>query len=71
MPNETQLRAGSGAFRKHKPVPVMGSRPGTHVDYACTACKTRFTDLEAAREHAVLRIIEAVSGPDGEGERSE
>lgn len=28
MPDKKQLRAGSTALRKHKPVPVMSSRPG-------------------------------------------
>jgi hypothetical protein len=39
----------------------MGSRPGVSVDYSCASCGTRFPDLEMAREHTVLRIVEAVS----------
>ena len=61
MPDKKQLRAGSSALRKHKPVPVISSRPGMSVDYSCASCGTRFPDLETAREHTVLRIIEAVS----------
>lgn len=61
MPDKKQLRAGSTALREHKPVPVMSSRPGVSVDYSCVSCGTRFPDLETAREHAVLRIVEAVS----------
>lgn len=61
MPDKKQLLAGSAALRKHKPVPVMSSRPGVSVDYSCVSCGTRFPDLETAREHAVLRIVEAVS----------
>ena len=58
MPDKKQLRAGSTALRKHKPVPVMSSRPGVSVDYSCASCGTRFADLETAREHTVLRIVE-------------
>lgn len=61
MPDKKQLRAGSAALRGHKPVPVISSRPGMSVDYSCASCGTRFPDLETAREHAVLRIVEAVS----------
>ena len=66
MPDKKQLRAGSTALRKHKPVPVMSSRPGVSVDYSCASCGTRFADLETAREHTVLRIVEAVSNTEGE-----
>ena len=62
MPDKKQLRAGSTALRKHKPVPVMSSRPGVSVDYSCASCGTRF---ETAREHTVLRIVEAVSNTEG------
>lgn len=65
MPDKKQLLAGSTALREHKPVPVMGSRPGVSVDYSCVSCGTRFADLETAREHAVLRIVEAVSNTKG------
>lgn len=65
MPDKKQLRAGSTALRKHKPVPVMSSRPGVSVDYSCASCGTRFADLETAREHTVLRIVEAVSNTEG------
>lgn len=61
MPDKKQLRAGSAALRGHKPVPVISSRPGMSVDYSCASCGTRFPDLEMAREHTVLRIVEAVS----------
>lgn len=61
MPDKKQLRAGSSALHGHKPVPVMSSRPGISVDYSCVSCGTRFPDLETAREHTVLRIVEAVS----------
>lgn len=60
MPDERQLRAGAKALRGHKPVPVMSTRAGISVDYTCRACATRFPDLEAAQEHAALRIVEAV-----------
>lgn len=61
MPDKKQLRAGSATLRGHKPVPVISSRPGMSVDYSCASCGTRFPDLEMAREHTVLRIVEAVS----------
>ena len=54
MPDKKQLRAGSTALRKHKPVPVMSSRPGVSVDYSCASCGTRFADLETAREHVTM-----------------
>lgn len=65
MPDKKQLRAGSTALRKHKPVPVMSSRPGVSGDYSCASCGTRFADLETAQEHTVLRIVEAVSNTEG------
>lgn len=65
MPDKKQLRAGSTALRKHKPVPVMSSRPGVSVEYSCASCGTRFADLETAQEHTVLRIVEAVSNTEG------
>lgn len=43
----------------------MSSRPGVSVDYSCASCGTRFADLETAREHTVLRIVEAVSNTEG------
>ena len=59
MPDKKQLRTASTALRKHKPV------PGVSVDYSCASCGTRFADLETAREHTVLRIVEAVSNTEG------
>lgn len=43
----------------------MSSRPGVSVDYSCASCGTRFADLETAREHTVLHIVEAVSNTEG------
>lgn len=65
MPDKKQLRAGSTALRKHKPVPVMSSRPAYRSTIRARPAEPASPDLETAREHTVLRIVEAVSNTEG------
>lgn len=65
MPDKKTTPRGIHGAPQTQAVPVMSSRPGVSVDYSCASCGTRFADLETAREHTVLRIVEAVSNTEG------